>query len=57
LGVGDIQKAQEINFVAQGISYWDIELEFYGLYGICALGININDAESPSFVFSQGDVI
>lgn len=27
------------------------------MIGICAMGISIVDMESPSFVFSQGDVI
>ena len=34
-----------------------IEMETEGLYGICAMGINIVDMDSPSFVFSQGDII
>jgi hypothetical protein len=32
-------------------------MENEGLYGICAMGININDIEAPTFVFSQGDII
>lgn len=32
-------------------------MEGEGLFGICAMGININDIESPTFVFSQGDII
>ena len=32
-------------------------METEGLYGICSMGIVLGDFDSPSFVFSQGDII
>ena len=34
-----------------------IEMENEGLFGICSMGIVLNDYDTPSFVFSQGDII
>ena len=32
-------------------------MENEGLFGICSMGIVLNDYDTPSFVFSQGDII
>ena len=32
-------------------------METEGLFGICSMGIILGDFDSPSFVFSEGDII
>lgn len=34
-----------------------LEIALEGTYGICAMGINIADMDTPSFVFSTNDII
>lgn len=43
LGIGDLEHIKSINYVVSSNIMTNLDMENEGLYGICAMGINITD--------------
>ena len=57
VGIGDPDAMRSKGFKIDGICSQDLESDFSGLFGLCSMGFVFNDFDSPSFVFSTGDII